>query len=149
PGLAVKIGQINLLAIISVSALSNSSYAEPNKVLYELQERCAKHASDTFKKEIGGNVTKTNDGETMIGNYENHYSGRLNKCFYLETTTILHKTKDRKLSKSLRLFDLHENREVGTYFQFDGSPPMQCTVGDGSCRTEQEWRVLVKPFMED
>lgn len=145
----MSIKQIILPAIASVSVLSNGSYAEPNKVLYELQERCGKHAAETFKKEIGGNITKTEDGNTMIGNYENHYSARLNKCFYLEITSIMPKAKDQKPSKSLRLFDLHENRELGTYFRFDGSPPQLCTVGDGFCRTEQEWRLLAKPFMED
>ena len=54
-------------------------YAEPNKVLYELQERCGRQAADTFKKEIGGNITDTSQGQ-MVANLENHYSARLNKC---------------------------------------------------------------------
>jgi hypothetical protein len=35
------------------------------------------------------------------------------------------------------------------YFSFDGSPAMQCQVGDYFCHNEREWRALVKPLMED
>jgi hypothetical protein len=128
------------------------AHAEPNKVLYELQERCGKQAADTFKKEMGDNITNNNDGGQTIANFENHYNARLNKCFYLERAMIIHpRAKERKASTSLRLFDLHENREFGSYFQFD--PPlglvMQCEVGSTSCHSEQEWRALAKPFLED
>ena len=126
----------------------NTATAEPNKVLYELQERCGKQASDIFKKEIDANVTDTSQGK-MIANYENHYNARLNKCFYLQTATIISRGKDHTMSKSLQLFDLHENREIATYFDFDGKRVMQCEVGNNSCHTEQEWRALVKSFMEE
>jgi hypothetical protein len=144
---AVSIKQIIVVSFATANLFLSTAKAEPNKVLYELQERCGKKASDTFKNEVGTNITKTSEGGTMISNYENHYNGRLNKCFYLQSATII--PKDRNTSRSLQLFDLHENREVGTYFSFDKGSVMQCQVGNEFCHTEQEWRALVKPFMED
>jgi hypothetical protein len=136
------------VVLVGTYFVTNASFAEPNKVLYELQERCGRQASETFKMEHGSNVTNTSEGQT-VANYENHYNARLNKCFYLEIAMIFPRTKDRKMSTSLRLFDLHENREFGSYFRFDGGPVMQCAVDEKSCGTEQEWRALTKPFMED
>jgi hypothetical protein len=142
----------NIAFVFGGLCLLGAAYAEPNKVLYELQERCGRQAADTFKKEFGANVTNTKEGQT-VANFENHYNARLNKCFYLESSLIV-PTKDRKDRKSstiLRLFDLHENREFGSYFQFDApsGQVMQCEVGGTSCRSEQEWRALAKPFLED
>jgi hypothetical protein len=56
--------------------------AEPNKVLYELQERCGKRAAEVFEKDFPD--TKTTG---VIADYENHYSPRLNKCFIVESST--------------------------------------------------------------
>jgi hypothetical protein len=132
----------------TVFLLVSAACAEPNKVLYELQERCGKQASETFQKEWGGNIVNTKDGQT-VGNFENHYNARLNKCIYLESSTIV-RTKAQKINKSLRLFDLHENKEIGSYFSIDdGARTMMCNVGDTNCRTEDEWRALVKPLMEE
>ncbi len=144
----MSIKQASVVALVGAYFFTNASYAEPNKVLYELQERCGKQASETFKKEWGANFSNTSEGQT-VANYENHYNTRLNKCFYLEMALTFPGTKDRKTSTSLRLFDLHENREFGSYFRFDGGSVMQCMVGETSCRTEQEWRALTKPFMEE
>ena len=83
-------------------------------------------------------------------NYENHYSARLNKCFFLEIATSYDKGRLTR-SKDMRLFDLHENKELGIYVDgmCDGCGPMACYVQDKVCRSESEWRQLLKPFMED
>jgi lipoprotein-anchoring transpeptidase ErfK/SrfK len=52
--------------------------AEPNKALYELQERCAKEAREVFQKKWGDGIVKDKTGE-IAANYENHYNARLNK----------------------------------------------------------------------
>ncbi|WP_312015603.1 hypothetical protein [Bradyrhizobium liaoningense] len=131
---------------IVAAVMIGGSHAEPNEVLYRLQERCGKQTSETFQKEWGGNVVNTKDGQTLA-NFENHYNARLNKCLYLESTTMLH-AKEKKANKSLRLFDLHENREIGSFFSLDGRT-MMCNVRDASCKTEDEWRALAKPLMEE
>jgi len=51
--------------------------AEPNKALYELQERCAKVAGEVFQKKWGDGIVKDKTGE-IAANYENHYNARLN-----------------------------------------------------------------------
>ena len=75
-----------LVCFATVLLLLSATRAEPNKVLYELQERCGKQASETFQKEWGANVVNTKDGQTLA-NFENHYNAHLNKCIYLESST--------------------------------------------------------------
>ncbi len=70
-------------------ALGQAS-AEPNKVQYELQERCAKAAAEAFKNDNpDGPITNTKDGQSMA-RYENHYSANLNKCFVVYFINIFH-----------------------------------------------------------
>jgi hypothetical protein len=114
---------------------------------------------NSFDGNNGPPVSKTDYG-TMMFNYENHYSARLNKCFFLEITTSFEKGK-LDSTKTMRLFDLNENREYGeftsgpTVTRPDGTPlpvestPLACVVRGNTCRSESEWRQLVKPFMED
>jgi hypothetical protein len=86
----------------------------------------------------------------MRFNYENHYSGRLNKCFFLEIAVSYDKGKVDS-TKIMRLFDLNDNKEYGVYVSgvtVDG-PPLGCVLQGKGCRTEAEWRALIKPFMED
>ncbi len=122
--------------------------AEPNKVLYELQERCGKQARETFRSGWGGHVVNSTGWQT-IANFENHYNVRLDKCFYIEmSTTYPPKTKHDKANEHFRLFDLNENKEYATYDHTEGLP-LLCYVGDRGCTTKEEWRALVKPFMEE
>jgi hypothetical protein len=50
----------------------------------------------------------------------------------------------------MRLFDLNENREIATYMKSEGDAfAFLCSAQDKGCRTEAEWKALIKPFMED
>ena len=90
-------------------------------------------------------VLDTEHGHTVF-NYENHYSARLNKCFFLEIA-VSHKPTN---SKIMRLFDLNENKEYGTFVSGPTeSTPLACVVRGNTCRSESEWRQLLKSFMED
>ena len=53
-------------------------------------------------------------------------------------------------SKIMRLFDINENKEYGTFVSgpTEGTP-VTCVVRGKNCRSESEWRQLLKPFMED
>jgi hypothetical protein len=86
----------------------------------------------------------------VLFNYENHYSARLNKRFFLEISLSNNKGRLTK-SKDMRLFDLNENKEYGIYMDgfCDGCGPITCLVQGQVCRSENEWRQLLKPFMED
>jgi hypothetical protein len=112
---------------------------------YMLQERCGKQAAAEFEKNhvpsgISGGVHRT-------FNYENHYSQKLNKCFFLEIATFI---ENGVWSRQLRLFDLNENKEYGSYWHSDSRPNyMDCLVGEARCSSEKEWRELAKPYLED
>jgi hypothetical protein len=112
---------------------SANASAQPNKVLYELQERCSKRAEELFKREYSAPVPKS--WGQMTFNYENHYSAQLNKCFFLEITMGYDKGRLTR-SKDMRLFDLNENKEYGIYMDgfCDGCGPITCYVQDKSCR---------------
>jgi hypothetical protein len=110
---------------------------------YMLQERCGKQAAATFAKDYTPNE-KTKDG-WRIFNYESHFSAKLNKCFYLEVARF---EAHGKWSRSLRLYDLNENKEYASFF--DAGPNlMNCDVGEIACSSEKEWRDLTKPYLED
>jgi hypothetical protein len=60
-------------AIAGLVCFSTYVSAQPNKQLYELQERCGKRAAEVFAREYNPAVAKTEHGQMMF-NYENHYS---------------------------------------------------------------------------
>jgi hypothetical protein len=103
---------------------------------YELSERCGKRAAEVFTK----GKEETTGLILAADNYENHYNSHLNKCFYLE----IHQTGE---TKSLRLFDLNDHKEIGIYV--GGLGVQRCALQDKQCTSEAEWRALIKPFMED
>lgn len=143
----IRAALFRIVFLVAGTLLTGVAQAQPDKVAYELQERCGKQATQTFQKEWGGNAVSTKKAH-MVANYESHYSPRFNKCFYLEiSTTYPRAALDKTNINTLRLYDLNEDREYGTLI--DGSPLHVCKVQDTRCGSEAEWRVLVKPFMEE
>lgn len=110
---------------------------------YALQERCGKQASAYFDKEYTAKAGQ--EGSAQIMDFENHYSAKLNKCFFLEVLTFI---KAGKMNKSFRLFDLNENKQYGVYFSTDGRM-FDCEAGEVICSNEKEWRQAMKPYLED
>ena len=136
---------MRVIAIVLIFLGTSAASAQPNKDTYELQARCGKQAADAFAKDYVP-VQNTKDGQRVM-NYENHFSQRLNKCFFLEIFIVV---ENGKWSKQLRLFDLNENKEYGSYFDSDNAPRfVNCCVRDARCSSEEEWRKLIKPYMED
>jgi hypothetical protein len=133
-------------ALVALLLFGTAAHAQPNKEQYELQERCGKRAAEVFAKDWPNAVSNTASGQT-IGNYENHYNSRLNKCIYLEIGNTYERGKSP--SRVMRLFDINENREIATYSKSEGDAFVICVVQGNGCRTEAEWRALIKPFMED
>lgn|SRR5262245_53825586 len=61
-----------------------------------------------------------------------------------------------RTSEQLKLIDLLENRDIGVLqhqIATTGGPMEEkvelCLVQGKQCKTEEEWRALIKPFMED
>jgi hypothetical protein len=135
-----------LIVAAALLLAGTASFAQPNKEQYELQKRCDKQAAEVFAKRWGSGVKNSVAGQS-VANYENDYNSRLNKCIYLEIAN----TYNRGLPSFMwmKLFDLNENREIAVYSKGEGSPAVYCFVQEKGCRTEAEWRTLIKPFMED
>ncbi len=141
--------KVEVLGLAGLLATTITS-AAPDKVQYELQERCGKQAAETFKREWKSNVVTQKDGQ-FVASYRNHYSAKLNKCFYVEMSNFYPKGKPGSAShESLRLFDLHENKEYGTFYDMRSTDVlMDCRVLEKRCASKAEWESLIKPYMED
>ena len=136
-----------VLAVCSVQC-----FCAPDKVLYELQERCGKSASAEFKREFGTGINSTKQG-TTVTNFRNHYNAKLNACMYLLLSDGFSKDAKGKAGPSLKsqtLFDLNENHEIATlWMRQDRETPMQCEVKGQTCTSQKEFESLIKPLMED
>jgi hypothetical protein len=53
--------------------------------------------------------------------------------------------------RGLRLFDLNDHKEIGSYIGQLGiqGPVRRCVLQEKQCASEEEWRALIKPFMEE
>ncbi|MGY4502386.1 hypothetical protein ACVWYH_006343 [Bradyrhizobium sp. GM24.11] len=75
--------------------------------------------------------------------FENNYNVRLNKCFLLEENTMTIRDQGKTYqSKLLTLLDVHSNKIYGSF------SPLNCDVLESKCRTEQEFRTLIRPYMD-
>jgi hypothetical protein len=141
---------IGIVAAVLSNGMISYCLSEPNKV-DELRERCSKRTEEFRKKQFGVNdiSKKTKDGQT-ISKYENHYNAKLDKCFYLTRSDTIGKNKVTKVEM---LFDVDENKQYGTFTGGNGNSFQICVVFIGKpaqrCSSEDEWRALIKPYMED
>lgn len=131
--------------------LASPCYAAPDKVLYELQERCGKTSAQIFKQEWkvdpGTPSRLPGASESTIPNYRNHYNARLNKCFYL-INSISWDAKNKEASTSEDLSDVNENKGYGSFFSA-GERVLLCQVLGKNCKSKEEWDSLIRPYMED
>ena len=99
----------------------------------------------------GGSIITNTEGGQDITSYQNHYSATMNKCFYLLITPGLNfKKQPQYTTKLMTLLDINENKEYGTFFErSDFSAPAHCNVQEKICHSENEWRELLRPFMEE
>jgi hypothetical protein len=124
-----------IAAVVSFALLASSAQAQSPTDKSDLNVQCRKQATERFAR-TGASMTKRN--------FANHYNLRLKKCFYLESAAFYEGAQ-----KVLDLVDLRENKVIGTYDKFEGAPVVVCLVQDRQCKSEEEWRALVQPFMED
>lgn len=118
---------------------------------YDLQERCGKRCDEVFTKGFGkeGITNSTDKSSQMMSNYTNHYNNKMNKCFMIITSTsYLSKTKDVIVMKNI--FDVNENKDYGSVVKYEKRPTTNiCWVLGKKCKSEEEWDLLVKPYMEE
>jgi hypothetical protein len=109
--------------------------SKDKKVDYQLQEQCRKQCDEWFKKSYGdGYVSKT---------HRNHYNQKLKKCFILVTT------KNTKLTTNNELYDVNEDKIYGSFIKGKDGLPLYCKFVGKECKTEDEWKQLIKPYMEE
>jgi hypothetical protein len=133
-----------------ITALANGclpAHSQSRTEIYDLQERCAKSAAEMFEKDF------PKDNRQGSVSYENNYNVHLNKCFMLDesTTTIWNQDKTKMYrTKALMLVDVNGNKLSGNFNSTNGVlDGTYCEVQQRKCHTEQEFRTLVRPFMED
>jgi len=120
------------VAIAGLLCFSAYVSAQPNKQSYELEERCGKRAAEAFEREYG--PVSDDKNEQTLFNYENHYSARLKKCFFLEIAISYEHEEGKPASKIMRPFDLNENKEYGTFVSGPTeSTPVTCVVRGKHC----------------
>ena len=138
--------------LFTIIASSGQCWATPDKLAYELQERCGKQAAAEFKREFRTGIESTKRSTTFT-NFRNHYSAKLNACLYLLTATGFvtdAKGKSGPPFQSRNLYDLNENHEIGTFWKReDNDKPMQCQVTGRACASQAEFEALIKPLLEE
>jgi len=112
---------------------------------YEYQERCGKAAAQWFKLRYGDGSQTTSEG-TSNSDFSNHYNQKLNKCFVLAVGTVFVKGR---MSTWQQLHDVHENKQYGDWFQNQDTNAVLCNFLQASCASYNEWKELIKPYMED
>ena len=142
--------------LLSLVLFASGAKAQSPKQKSELSEQCRKRANEVFKKKRDGHVSVPADTGWTYTTYQSHYNSRSNKCFYLLKREGHRENyrDNRGLYKIIMLIDLNENRGIGSYEGMTTEPIMEektfdCLVEQQRCKSEEEWRALIKPFMED
>lgn len=126
--------------------VSLSTQDDERKVDYQLQESCGKISRELFTERYGNGLLQI-DNQNIIVSYKNHYNKKQNKCFILVKSETVVK---REIIKTLiTLGDLNENKEYGRFQFTKENKLMGCALLEKECKSESEWDLLVKPYMEE
>ena len=117
------------------------------KDLYELQDICSKTCGDWFEKEWGNGKVKTDDG-FMTSTYQSHYNKTMNKCFILHKTTSFSNKPNSNVMESEGIWDIQSNEDYG-YFDSLNNALMVCDVRGVKCKSHNEWKSLIRTYMND
>jgi len=137
---------IIFMLTFSFLLLPSNIYSSSIKEKDELQEKCGKYCEEYFSKTYGNGIIEVDNGQENW-TYDNHYNKKLNKCFILTTTLVSTKNKTSG-GKRKEIFDILEETSYGEFMMIDGQL-IFCNVLKEKCRFENEWDLLVKPYMEE
>lgn len=140
-----------IVAPFLLASLPMSVNAAPDKVQYELQERCAKRAEQIFSKDWPHGSPDNSLGYTVTANYQSHCNPTINKCFMLEISEAYQKDRPT-LEKTL--LEVNSNRQYGQFigdlpFGKPSGLPLTCNFGQKLCRSEGEWDAMANVYMEE
>jgi len=136
---------MKVLGVLLSLMLATGAQAQTANEKSELSEKCGKQAAEVSEKRLKSEVPA--EGHQITWGHENHYNSRLKKCLFLEAREDVERgVRERK---QLKLIDLQDNREIGVYVFAYRQSTTACSVQGKECQSEEEWRALIKPFMED
>ena len=127
-----------VIALLAFAIMTGAASAQNRKEIYELQARCGKRAEQIYEKDFPVGERKG------LESFENHYNVRLNRCFILEENTMI--TKDAGKSYTIKMLtpiDVNDNKVYGSFSS------LNCDVQTVTCKSEQEFRSLIRQFIED
>jgi hypothetical protein len=145
-----------LLAVCLLSQASHRACAAMDKLQYELQERCAASARAAFDRDNPPPPPGAPPTDITVS-YENHYNPILNKCFML----VIDQRWKVGGWEAESLIDVNDNKVIGSILRptSDDSGklllpigkivPYTCALGQLRCRTESEWREMIRPYIGD
>lgn len=114
--------------VIAVVAMVAAD-ANPDRVGYQLADRCAKSSEAIFESKYSA---MGNGG--VYASFQNHYNPKLNGCFMVITTVSF--TNQYKTHRILlELLNVNENRELGQFTcrgdvaNIDGPGQDSCAIG--------------------
>jgi hypothetical protein len=144
------------ILIAGFLAAGGIAQGQTNKELYDLQDRCGKRAAEIFIRDYGGSPPVYSHGSTkninttFIYTYRNHYSQRLNKCFYMLQTRIQFKSGgETGETLTLELLDVNENNQYGLFIGSEGHIPTSCEILQKKCSSQDEWLNLASPYLDE
>ena len=120
---------------------------------YDLQAKCSKDARAWFKENF------PSDKDTILLNFTNHYHRGLNKCFILIEYHYNFYMGNGSWVSDLIAWDVYENSKFANFGETHVVYPkpeyhmedkvMNCEVWDKKCTTVDEFKGLVRPYMND
>ena len=120
---------------------------------FDLQAKCAKDARVWF------NENWAPDKDTILLNFTNHYSAKLNRCFILVESHYNSRLAWESWTNDMDLYDVYENSEYAqfgenhyTYWKpkySTGDEVITCEVSGTKCKTGGEFNNLVGQYMND
>lgn len=110
------------------------------KEISKLKEKCEKQTKKIFSKQYNDGSIENSKG-TFLYKYKNHYNKKLNKCFMVIT-------EDGVLERYKKLLDVDENNSYGSVRINNEQENLGCYLLEKKCKSEDEWDLIVKPYME-
>lgn len=122
----------------------------------DLQAKCSKDARTWF------NENWQADKDTITLNFLNHYNVKQNKCFILvewHYKSHLAAPGGESWTKDIQLNDVYENSKYADFSEnhytytkpqySNAQEVITCDVNGEQCKTADEFRALVRPFMSN
>ena len=128
------------------------SHADASNTTYEHSVRCERSALDYYNEtEQAKNISNnTFFYESFV---ENHYNAGASKCFVF-ISSMLHRYRDDTAIWTDSLIDIESRRVFASLsktvnLKSNTVENFRCDINGNECASKNEFRTLIKPYMED